>query len=232
MILYYHLGYKGDVIKEYFLNYHALSGDLSINLATGKASYINPTSENWKVDMYDTGVDTLTGGRLKRLEKYLRPHGTFMLTYGDGVADVDIHKLLAFHSAHGRLATMTSVRPSARFGTMSFDGGRVTSFVEKSQTEAGWINGGFFVFEPEIFDYLQDDRTILEKSPLEILTQKGELYAFKHKGFWQCMDTLRDKIFLNNLVNSGQICWLNHKKLSQSSLIDGVDGLRTNEFFI
>jgi glucose-1-phosphate cytidylyltransferase len=210
------LGYKAEIIKEYFLNYHALSGDLRVTLSTGGAHYINRATENWEVQMHNTGDDTLTGGRLKRLEPYLRSHGTFMLTYGDGVCDVDIKALLAFHKSHGKIATMTSVRPSARFGTMSFNNDQVTAFSEKSQTDSGWINGGFFVFEPEVFDYLNaGDQTILERAPLEALAQAGQLHAFKHDGFWQCMDTIRDKQYLESLCSQGEMPWL--KAASQKS---------------
>lgn len=202
------LGYKAHVIKEYFLNYYAMSADLTVNLATGKTVHSHRNKENWTVQMVDTGKETFTGGRLKRLENCLRPSATFMLTYGDGVADININKLLAFHRSHGKIATMTAVRPSARFGTMSFVGNRVTSFIEKSQTEAGWINGGFFVFEPEIFDYLENDQTILERTPLERLAQEGQLFAYQHNNFWQCMDTLRDKQYLDALSAQNNMPWL------------------------
>ena len=210
------LGYKSEVIKEYFLNFRAMSGDLSVNLANGAVNYIESKSENWKIDLIDTGLNTLTGGRLKRLEHRLRPHGTFMLTYGDGVADVDVNKLVAFHRSHGKLATVTAVRPSGRFGVMKFAGDKVSSFAEKAQTDTGWINGGFFVFEPEIFDYLTDDMTILERDPLERLAEDGQLHAYKHDGFWHCMDTLRDKQFLNKMVDTGNTPWLS---IENSSLI-------------
>jgi glucose-1-phosphate cytidylyltransferase len=217
------LGYKGHVIKNYFLNYRAYSSDVAVNIGSGETRFFGNTAESWNVTMLDTGADTLTGGRLKRLESLLRPSGTFMLTYGDGVANVDIEKLVRFHKQHGGVATMTAVRPTARFGTMTFDQDRVTSFTEKSQTEAGWINGGFFVFEPEIFDYLQDDQTILERDPLERLAQAGQLHAFKHDGFWQCMDTLRDKKALNQLVNEGCVPWLaikqKHATASEETVI-------------
>lgn len=202
------LGYKGEKIKSYFLNYHMLSGNCSVNTLTGHVDYEQERQENWDVHMFETGKDTLTGGRLKRLESHLRPSGTFMLTYGDGVANVDIEQLVRFHRQHGKIATMTTVRPSARFGTMQFDGDRITEFTEKSQTDAGWINGGFFVFEPEIFDYLENDSTILERAPLEKLAQENQLMAFKHDGFWQCMDTLRDKLLLEERFHNKQTDWL------------------------
>jgi len=203
------LGYKGEQIKSYFLNYHMLSGNCSINTLTGQMDYEHQSHEDWDVHMFETGHETLTGGRLKRLESYLRPTGTFMLTYGDGVCNVDLSKLVAFHQSHGMIATMTTVRPSARFGTMEFDGQQVASFTEKSQTHAGWINGGFFVFEPEIFDYLEDDYTILERYPLERLAKEGQLMAYHHEGFWRCMDTIRDKQVLEEHYQNGQTDWLN-----------------------
>lgn len=201
------LGYKGETIKDYFLRYRLLAGDLRIDLATGRHETAAAPPENWKLNLVDTGRDTLTGGRLHRLEKQLRPHGTFMLTYGDGVSDVDLTRLLAFHRAHGKLATVTAVRPPARFGTMEFDGDRVVNFKEKPQTEGGWINGGFFVFEPGVFDFLDGDRTVLEEKPLERLAAGGQLMAFKHEGFWQCMDTVRDRNRLEELWQAHQAPW-------------------------
>lgn len=205
------LGYKAEYIKDYFVNYHTLSGDLRVDLSTGKAEYPNCNAENWLVDMYDTGVNSMTGGRLKRLEPYLRQEGTFMLTYGDGVADIDIASLLSFHKSHGGLATMTCVRPTARFGTMCFNGDKIAAFKEKAQTDAGWINGGFFVFEPEVFDYMSDDTTILEREPLEKLAEEGQLFSYKHDKFWQCMDTIRDKNYLNQIAQLGDVPWLDIK---------------------
>ena len=201
------LGYKGEFIKDYFLRYRMLSSNLSVDLASGKVESTGEPAENWKLQLVDTGKDTLTGGRLHRLEPLLRPHGTFMLTYGDGVCNVDVRRLLEFHKRHGKLATMTAVRPPARFGTMQFDGDRVTEFKEKPQTEGGWINGGFFVLEPGIFDFLAGDKTVLEEKPLEQLANQGQLMAFKHEGFWQCMDTIRDKSRLEELWQSGHAPW-------------------------
>ena len=202
------LGYKGHIIKDYFLNYQTMSSDLKINMKTREVTTLQPAKENWSVSMIETGADTLTGGRLKRLESQLRPQGTFMLTYGDGVADVDISQVLSFHKQHGGIATMTAVRPGARFGSMSLDGSRVSSFVEKSQTDSGWVNGGFFVFEPDIFDYLDGDSCILERQPMEMLASKQQLFAYQHPGFWQCMDTIRDKLYLNKLVDENKTPWL------------------------
>ena len=201
------LGYKGDVIKDYFLRYHATNSDITVNLCNGAVEYHKTHRRDWEVRMIDTGDGTLTGGRLHRLEPHLRDGGTFMLTYGDGVADINIAKLFEFHKQHGRIATLTAVRPPARFGTMQFDGNRVIDFKEKPQTQEGWINGGFFVFEPAVFDYLHGDDSVLEGNPLEHLAEDGELMAYHHYGFWQCMDTLRDRNRLESLWESGEAPW-------------------------
>lgn len=201
------LGYKGDIVKDYFIRYHAANSDLTVNLCNGAVEYHRTHRRDWEVRMVDTGDATLTGGRLHRLEPILREGGTFMLTYGDGVCDVNIAELLEFHRKHGRIATLTSVRPPARFGTMVFNGDEVTQFKEKPQTQEGWINGGFFVFEPEIFDYLNGDETVLEGEPLERLAADGELMAFRHQGFWQCMDTVRDRNLLQGMWQSGEAPW-------------------------
>ncbi len=205
------LGYKGEVVKDYFLNYHLRTSDLAIDLGTGKVDYSRRVVEDLAVELVDTGDKSMTGGRLHRLESRLRPHGTFMLTYGDGVSDVDIAALAAFHRRHGKLATVTAVRPAARFGTMAFDGERVASFKEKPQASEGWINGGFFVFEPGVFDYLRGDDTVLEQDPLEKLARDGQLMAYKHQGFWQPMYTVRDRDVLNDLWRSGQAPWVRTK---------------------
>jgi glucose-1-phosphate cytidylyltransferase len=201
------LGYKGDMIKDYFLHYHARQSDLTVHLKSGQTDYVKPTVEDWHVTLVDTGADTLTGGRLLRLKPLLGSGGTFMLTYGDGVADVDLGALVAFHRLHGCLATVTAVRPSARFGELRIAEDRVTQFQEKPQAGEGWINGGFFVFEPGVFDFIANDSTILEKAPLETLAAKGELMAYMHTGYWQSMDTLRDKQALEEVV-SGRPPWL------------------------
>ena len=201
------LGYKGQVIKEFFLNYHAMTSDITVELGRGRAEYSNCSAEDLTVTMVDTGRESMTGGRLHRLERILRPQGPFMLTYGDGVADLDIDDLLAFHKRQGRLATVTAVRPVARFGRMIFNGDLVTDFKEKPQTEEGWINGGFFVFEPEVFDYLHGDDTVLEADPLERLARDGQLAAYKHGGFWHCMDTLRDKMALEEMWRQKRAKW-------------------------
>jgi glucose-1-phosphate cytidylyltransferase len=201
------LGYKGEVIKEYFINYHPLTSDVTVELGTGKIKYGNPTAEDWIVHMIDTGRESMTGGRLKRMEPILRPEGTFMLTYGDGVINLDIQELVAFHHHHGRLATVTAVRPQARFGNMHLDGQQVVEFKEKPQTEESWINGGFFVFNSGVFDYLEGDATVLEEEPLENLARDGQLMAYPHHGFWHCMDTVRDHKVLENLWKSGNAPW-------------------------
>ena len=200
------LGYKGEMIKEYFLNYYHHQSDLTIELKTGKAVATNNNFEEWIIHLIDTGFDSMTGGRLGRLRDRFKKE-TFMLTYGDGVSNVNIKKLVAFHKSHGKAATVTAVRPAARFGGMNFDGNRVVEFKEKPQTGEGWINGGFFVFEPKIFDYLHGDDTVLEGSPLENLAKDGQLMAYKHEGFWQCMDSLRDKQLLEKSWNDGNALW-------------------------
>ncbi len=200
------LGYKGDAIKRYFLEYHALSGSLSVQIATGGLTPFEKHCEDWTVNLMETGQDTHTGGRLKRLEPWLKD-GTFMLTYGDGVADIDLSELLRFHRSHGRLATVTAVRPPARFGGLTFDGDAVSAFSEKPQAGEGWINGGFAVFEPGIFKYLDGDRTSLEAEVLERLARDRQLAAYRHPGFWQCMDTLRDKNLLESLWRTGNAPW-------------------------
>jgi glucose-1-phosphate cytidylyltransferase len=171
-------------------------------------TYSNPTAEDWHVSLIDTGGHTMTGGRLLRLKPHLKTGGTFMLTYGDGVSDIDVAKLLAFHRDHGRIATVTAVRPSARFGGLHIGNGKVMSFKEKPQSGEGWINGGFFVFEPAIFDYLKDDATVLEQSPLETLARDGQLMAYEHGGYWQCMDTIRDRDALQAAWESGHAPWM------------------------
>jgi len=201
------LGYRGEAIKEYFLNFYALDSDFSVDLKSGEVRYLRPARRDWKVDLVDTGEDCMTGGRLHRLEPLLRGGGTFMLTYGDGVANIDLRKVLEFHRSHGKLATVTAVRPPARFGGMKLDGERVADFKEKPQAGEGWINGGFFVFEPGVFKYLVGDATVLEAEPLERLCRDGQLMAWRHEGFWQCMDTLRDRQTLEAQWASGSAPW-------------------------
>jgi glucose-1-phosphate cytidylyltransferase len=201
------LGYKGEYIKDYFLNYHPRMSDLTVHLKSGQVDYNNPMAEDWRVSLIDTGASTMTGGRLLRLRSQLESGGTFMLTYGDGVADVDIAALLAFHRSHGRLATVTAVRPPVRFGELTIKEAQVANFQEKPQAEEGWINGGFFVFEPEIFDFIEGDATLLEREPLEKITQANQLMAYHHSGYWQCMDTIRDKQALEDLWATGNAPW-------------------------
>lgn len=202
------LGFKAEVIKEFFLNFYALNNDLKIDLQTGAVEYLKESHKNWKIDLIDTGLNTLTGGRVARLKNHVG-NSTFMLTYGDGLSDVNIDELVKFHKSHGKIATFTCVRPPSRFGVIEFEGNQVTAFKEKPQTQDGWINGGFFVFEPEVFNYIEEgDETILERRPLERLAEEGQLMAFKHEGFWQCMDTLRDKQYLNKIWNDNQAPWI------------------------
>ena len=200
-------GYKGEMIKEYFHNYAINHSDYIIDLKTGCREVIAPARLDWKVGVIDTGLETMTGGRIRRLQP-LVGEAPFMATYGDGLGNVDIRALVAFHRAHGKLATVTAVRPPARFGELVMEGdGTVRSFAEKPQTGAGWINGGFFVFEPGVFEYLENDESILEREPMERLTREGQLRASRHEGFWQPMDTLREKQLLETLWNSGEAPW-------------------------
>ena len=200
------LGYKGEYIKKYFVDYCSVESNLTINLSSGQVTRHNNHHPNWNVELIDTGVATLTGGRIKRLAPYIG-NGTFMLTWGDGVSNVDLTALLAFHKSHGRLATVTAVRPPARFGHMTFDGNRVLEFSEKPQAAEGWINGAFFVLQPEVFEYIDGDETAWEKEPMERLSSEGQLMAYRHTEFWQCMDTLRDKGLLEALWQKGDAPW-------------------------
>ena len=202
------LGYKGYMIKEYFAHYFLHESNVTFDFSKGNEQIIHGHSaEPWKVTLVDTGLNTMTGGRIKRIQRYVN-NETFMLTYGDGVADVNIHKLLAFHKSHGKMVTVTAVQPAGRFGVIDIDkDNNVSSFWEKPKTEASWINGGFFVMEPHIFGYINDDATMLEKIPLEKIAGEGELKAYKHSGFWQCMDKLSDKALLEELWDSGKAPW-------------------------
>jgi glucose-1-phosphate cytidylyltransferase len=200
------LGYKGEIIKRFFLDYHALNGSIGIDLSSGKLNVYQRESEEWKVNLIDTGASTNTGGRVKRLQRWLGDE-VFMLTYGDGVCDVNLANLLDFHRAHGRIATVTAVRPPARFGGLVFDGDFVSQFTEKPQIGEGWINGGFLVFEPRLFDYLEGDDCSLEANVLERLAADRQLVAYRHDRFWQCMDTLRDKRLLQSLWQEGRAPW-------------------------
>lgn len=200
------LGYKGEMIKEYFVNYYNLQSDLTVSLGTGRIEATRKCYRDWQVHLVDTGLGSMTGGRLYHLRDRLKG-GTFMLTYGDGLGNVDIGKLVEFHRSHGRLATVTAVRPSPRFGGLKFDGDRVAEFTEKPQTGEGWINGGFFIFEPGVLDYFAGEDIILEREPLENLARDRQLMAYKHDGFWQCMDTLRDKVVLEKMWIEGNAPW-------------------------
>jgi glucose-1-phosphate cytidylyltransferase len=203
------LGYKGYIIKEYFMHYFLHNSDITIELGNNKVDILGTNTESFKVTLVDTGVNTKTAGRLKQVKKYLG-NEDFMLTYGDGVSDVDIKKLLSFHKEHGKIATVTAVQLDARFGGMDVaDNGEVVSFREKAKDESKWINGGFFVLKPGVFDYLEGDMNDMmwEDEPLEQLTAKDQLAAYKHMGFWKCMDALRDKLELEALWQSGQAKW-------------------------
>jgi len=200
------LGYKGDFIKRFMVDYVSLTSDLTVRLKDGSVERHNGQADDWTVDLVDTGIDTLTGGRLKRLAPHLND-GTFMMTWGDGVSDVNLDELLAFHRSHGRLATLTAVRPPARFGHLDLKEDRVAEFSEKPQTGEGWINGAFFVLEPGVLDYIEGDMTQWEREPLEQLAKDGQLMAYRHYSFWQCMDTLRDKKLLQDLWDEGAAPW-------------------------
>jgi glucose-1-phosphate cytidylyltransferase len=200
------LGYKGEYIKRYFLDYYTLNGSMTLDLATGAVQPQVKECEDWKLHLLDTGVHTNTGGRLKRLESYLG-NETFMITYGDGVSNIDLQRLLEFHKSHGKLVTVSAVRPPARFGGLVIEGDLVANFTEKPQAGEGWINGGFLVMEPQVFKYLTNDSAGLEVELLERLAVDGQLAAYRHYDFWQCMDTLRDKHNLENYWQSGNPPW-------------------------
>lgn len=199
-------GYKGEMIKHYFNNFFIQNTDFVIDLGDGSRELLDKAAIDWRVGVIDTGLDTMTGGRILRLRKWIGDE-TFMTTYGDGVGDLDIGALVDFHRSHGKLATVTAVHPPSRFGGLVLDDDAVREFSEKPQTGEGWINGGFFVFEAGVFDYLQDDQTILERKPLEQLAADGQLMAYRHQGFWQPMDTLREKHILESLWASGKAPW-------------------------
>ena len=196
------LGYKAEVIKSYFLNYTSLNSDFSVDLSRGTVNPINFAPVDWNVTLVDTGLHTMTGGRLLRLKKFIRDD-TFMLTYGDGLSNIDLNDLISFHHSHGKLMTVSAVRPVARFGELQLSGSSVTSFIEKPQLHEGWINGGFFVINPKFLDLIEDDQTLLERSPMETAASLGQLEAFKHDGFWQCMDSKRDRESLEKLWADG-----------------------------
>jgi glucose-1-phosphate cytidylyltransferase len=201
------LGYKGYMIKEYFANYHLHGADVTIDLVNNKIEYLHRRNEPWRITLVDTGDQTMTGGRIKRVRQYLDPDAPFCMTYGDGLSDIDIAAEIAFHRKHGLKATVACVRPPARFGSIVMDGMKVTAFEEKPQTESGLINGGFFVLNPSVLDLIKDDSTLWEREPMEKLAASGELVAWRHDGFWQPMDTLRDKQQLTNLWATGAAPW-------------------------
>ena len=196
------LGYKAEVIKEYFLNYRALNADFTVDLATGNITPHQFDQVDWRVTLVKTGDNSMTGGRVKRMQSFIG-NETCMLTYGDGVADIDLDALMAFHRSHGKMVTVSAVRPAARFGELEMDGSTVTSFREKPQMHDGWINGGFFVIEPSFFELIAGDSTLLEREPLDQATRAGELMAYRHEGFWQCMDTKRDHELMESLWKNG-----------------------------
>ena len=200
------LGYKGDYIKGFFKDYYTLSGNLTIDMESGRIETHGVQCEDWVVHLMDTGLDTRTGGRIKRLESFLKDE-PFMVTYGDGVSNVDLHQLMEFHKKQKTIATLTAVRPPARFGGLVFDGNFISEFTEKPQIGEGWINGGYLVFEPEVFQYLQDDMSSLEADAMDRLARDHQLSAYRHDGFWQCMDTLRDKRLLERIWQEGNAPW-------------------------
>ena len=200
-------GYKGELIKQYFADFFQHHSDWTVDLRTGERTVVDKHTPDWRVHLVDTGVDTMTAGRLYRLRDHLRGE-RFMLTYGDGLSDVDVRRLVAFHEAHGRLATVTAVHPQARFGAIDLDGDAVVRFAEKPQIDVGWINGGFFVFEPAVLERIGGPDTSLEREVLEALTADGELMAYRHEGFFQPMDTLREKRLLEELCERGDPPWL------------------------
>lgn len=200
-------GYKGYLIKEYFANYFLHMSDVTFDMANNRMEVHEQKAEPWRVTLIDTGENTMTGGRLKRAAKYLENEEAFCFTYGDGVADVDIAASIAFHKAHGKMATVTAVLPPGRFGSLERDGDTVRGFIEKPRGEGGWINGGFFVLSPKVIDYIEEDNTSWEQAPMAALAAKNQLRAFEHFGFWQPMDTLREKVLLEDLWQSGKAPW-------------------------
>lgn len=199
-------GYKGEMIKEYFAHFIIHNSDFIVDQRDGSREVVSNSGVNWRTGLIDTGSNTLTGGRILRLRKHIG-NETFMATYGDGVGNINVKELLAFHKQHGKIATLTAVHPPSRFGAMVIEGNEVKEFLEKPQMAEGWINGGFFVFEPQIFDYLTDDSTVLEREPMERLANDNQLMAYHHSGFWQPMDTLREKQVLEKLWDSGKAPW-------------------------
>ena len=200
------LGYKAEVIKEYFLHYRTLNADFTVDLGTGVVNSHQLDEVDWKVTLVNTGQNSMTGGRVKRMKPFIG-NETCLLNYGDGLSNVDLDQLIKFHKSHGKLVTVTAVHPRARFGELEIKGKQVTSFQEKPQTRQGWINGGYFVIEPKFFELIEGDQTILEREPLEHTAQIGELMTYQHEGFWQCMDTKRDRDNLEKFWRSGKVPW-------------------------
>ena len=200
------LGYKSEVIKEYFLNFYAINNDITVDLASGKTTIHEGKQPDWKIHLVDTGLNTMTGGRLKRVRQWLGDE-PFFFTYGDGVADIDLHTLLDFHRAHGKLATVTTVRPPARFGNIGFAEERITEFYEKPETGEGWINGGYFVLDPKAIDYIDGDDTVWEQEPIRRLVADEQMMGYRHAGFWSCMDTLKEKNLLEKLWAQPDTPW-------------------------
>jgi glucose-1-phosphate cytidylyltransferase len=201
------LGYKGYMIKEYFSNYRLHGSDVTIDIGQNRMEIHQSNAEDWRVTLIDTGDDSMTGGRLKRIRPYLREDEDFCMTYGDGVGDIDINALLRFHRQHGKPATITATQPPGRFGALQMKGNDIVSFVEKPRSDQNWISGGFFVLSPKVLDYVEGDETTWEREPLERLAREGKIAAYKHAGFWQPMDTLRDKVLLEQLWQSGKAPW-------------------------
>ena len=200
-------GHKSHVISSFFLNYRSLRSDFKVNLETGDVEMLNNHDEKWNVSVINTGIKTMTGGRVKRLRDYIG-NETFMLTYGDGLSDINLDDLLSFHKKHGKLITLTAVKPPAKFGELEIENDTVRHFHEKPKLETGWVNGGYFVIEPEFFDYIDNDKTLLEREPLENAAINGELMSFKHDGFWKCMDNVRDKKILETMIENKEMPWL------------------------
>jgi glucose-1-phosphate cytidylyltransferase len=200
------LGQKGEVIKDFFMKYHFLSDGFTVNTKTGEMIEHNEKKDDWTVHLVDSGLETMTGGRIKRLAKWVSD-GTFMMTYGDGVSNIDLKDLLRFHQSHGKLATVTAIQPPARFGEIVFEGDEVVRFSEKSRIMEGWINGGFFVLEPGVLNYIESDRIHWEREPLEMLAKESQLMVYRHEGFWQCMDNIRDLRELRELWNGNNATW-------------------------
>ena len=200
------LGYKASLIKEYFINYRSLNSDFTVDLSSGSVKAHKEDKTDWLVTLVDTGLESMTGGRVKRIKPFIG-NETVMLTYGDGVADIDLNALLEFHKSHGKMVTVSAVHPGARFGELEIDNKIVTNFQEKPQTGQGWVNGGYFIIEPQFFDLIDGDSTILEQEPLKKVAEMGELMAYHHEGYWQCMDTKRDRDHLEELWNTGNAPW-------------------------